>query len=154
MLFASCGGVLCSLKHHGSLLFHLFQIICTHHFRSSCMTVKSRCTGIFHYTRISIKCTKTGIAAPNILLKQLPIGRGEGSWWGCSDSSSDSDSGLLTDSGSYSDSGSDTKYKINNTLIVGQVSAAQAKKKKRDISIDFGLHSFGRKIFIPVIVPA
>ena len=83
--------------------------------------------------------------------------RGAESWWGCSDSGSDSDSGLLIDSDS--DSGSDTKYKINNTLIVEQVSAAQAKKKKEEernvtFSIDFGLHSFGRKIFIPVIVHA
>ena len=57
---------------------------------------------------------------------------------GCSDSGSDSDSGLLIDSDSGSDSdsdsGSDTKYKINNTLIVEQVCRASNKKerKKRD----------------------
>ena len=46
--------------------------------------------------------------------------RGAESWWNCSDSNSDSDSGLLidSDSGSDSDSGPDMKYKINNTLIV------------------------------------
>ena len=49
--------------------------------------------------------------------------RGAESWWGCSDSGSDS--GLLIDS----DSGSHTKYKINNTLIVERVSAVQAKKE-------------------------
>ena len=42
--------------------------------------------------------------------------RGAESWWGCSDSDSGSDSGLLIDS--HSGSGSNTKYKINNTLIV------------------------------------
>ena len=44
--------------------------------------------------------------------------RGAESWWGCSDS--DCDSVLLIDSDSHSDSdsGCDTKYKINNTLIV------------------------------------
>ena len=58
--------------------------------------------------------------------------RGAESWWGCSDS----DSGLLfdSDSESDSDSGPDTKYKINNTLIVERVFAVQAKQKQRDIS--------------------
>ena len=58
--------------------------------------------------------------------------RGAESWWGCSDS----ESGSLIDSGSDSDSGSesDTKYKTNNTLIVGRVSAVQTKKKELDIS--------------------
>ena len=62
--------------------------------------------------------------------------RGAESWWGCSDS--DSDSGFLIDSDigsdSNSDSGPDTKYKINNTLIVERVFAVQAKQKKCDIS--------------------
>ena len=46
------------------------------------------------------------------------LSRGAESWWGCS--SSRSDSGLLidSDSGSDSGSGSDSKYEINNTLIV------------------------------------
>ena len=41
-------------------------------------------------------------------------------WWGCSDSDSSSNSGLLidSDSGSDSDSRFDTKYKMNNTVIV------------------------------------
>ena len=68
--------------------------------------------------------------------------RGAESWWGCSDS--DSDSGLLVGS----DSGPDTKYKINKTWIVERVSAIQAKKINVTFPIDFGLHSFGRKIFI------
>ena len=42
------------------------------------------------------------------------------SWWGCSNSNSDSDTGLLIDTNSNPnsdpDSGSDTKCKINNTL--------------------------------------
>ena len=67
-------------------------------------------------------------------LKYL-LGRGAAeSWWGCSDSGSDYDSGLLigSDSGSDSDfnSGPDAKYKINNTLIVERSSADQAKKKE------------------------
>ena len=68
---------------------------------------------------------------------------------------SDSDSGLLIDSDSGSDSdsdsGPDTKHKINNILIVKGVC-----RKKRDVifSIGFGLRSFGRKIFIPVITNA
>ena len=49
--------------------------------------------------------------------KFSPLRRGAESWWGCSDS--DSDSRLLIDSDSGydsdSDSGSDTKYKINST---------------------------------------
>ena len=56
--------------------------------------------------------------------------RGAESWWGCSDSGSDSDSGLLVGSDSDSDSGPDAKYKINNTLIVERISAVQAKKKE------------------------
>ena len=46
--------------------------------------------------------------------------RGAESWWGCSDSGSDSDSGFLinSDSDSDSDSGFDAKYEINNTFIV------------------------------------
>ena len=51
------------------------------------------------------------------------------SWWGCSDSDTGSDSGLLIDSDSGSDSGSDTKYKIDKTLIVERVSAVNARKK-------------------------
>ena len=55
------------------------------------------------------------------------------SWWHWSDSDSDSDSRLLIDSDSGSDSDSDsgshTKYKLNNTLIVEQVSAVETKKK-------------------------
>ena len=43
------------------------------------------------------------------------------SWWGCSDSGSGYDSGLLIDSDS--DSGFDTKYEVNKTLIVDRVSA-------------------------------
>ena len=71
-------------------------------------------------------------------------GRGAKSWWGCSNSNSDSDSdsgllvgsGLLVDSGSDSDSdsGPDRKCKINSILVVERVFAAQAKKKKHDIS--------------------
>ena len=59
-----------------------------------------------------------------------PGTRGAESWWDCSDSGSDSDSGLLidSDSGSDSDSGFDPKYEINNTLLVEWVSAVQAKK--------------------------
>ena len=57
--------------------------------------------------------------------------KGVESWWGCSDS--DSDSGLLvgSDSGSNSDSdsGSEMKYKISKTSIVERVSAAQAIKE-------------------------
>ena len=68
--FASCKGGLCSLKHHGRYLFHLYQIIHTGHIRSSCMTVKST-PYFFHYTRIRITWSKTGISLPNILLKQL-----------------------------------------------------------------------------------
>ena len=64
--------------------------------------------------------------------------KGAGSWWGCSDSGSDSR--LLIDSDS--DSGSDTKYRINNTLIVERVSAAQARKRNVTFPIDFGLHCF------------
>ena len=66
--------------------------------------------------------------------KNIVNGRGAESWWGCSDSGSDSE--LLIDSDSYSDSdydsdsGSDVKYKISNTLIVKRVSAVQAKKKR------------------------
>ena len=71
------------------------------------------------------------------------------------DSDSGSGSGLLikSGSGSDSDSGSDTKYKTNNTLIVERVSAVPAREKKVSFPIDFGFHSFGRKIlvFIPVI---
>ena len=58
--------------------------------------------------------------------------RGAESWWGCSDS--DSDSGFLagsdpgSDSDSDSDSEPDAKYKINKTLIVDRVSAVRAKK--------------------------
>ena len=65
--------------------------------------------------------------------------RGAESLWGCSES----------DPGSDSNPGSDTKYKINNTLIVERVSAVEATK---DVAfpIDFGFHSFGRKIVIPV----
>ena len=77
--------------------------------------------------------------------------RSRGGRWGCSDSDSGSNSGLLIDSDSGSDSGSDTKYKINNTLIVEQVSAVQAKKRNVTFPIDFGFHSLGRKIFIPGI---
>ena len=51
--------------------------------------------------------------------------RGAESWWGCSNSDSGSDSGLLIESDSGS--GSDTKYKINNTFIVERVSAVQGK---------------------------
>ena len=58
--------------------------------------------------------------------------RGAESWWRCSDSDSESDSGLLIDSDS--DPGSDTKYKINNILIVERVFAIPANQKKRDIS--------------------
>ena len=47
--------------------------------------------------------------------------RGAESWWGCSDSGSDSDSGF------------GANYEINSTLIVERVYAIQAKKK-RDIS--------------------
>ena len=64
--------------------------------------------------------------------------RGAESWWGCADYGSDSDSGLLIDSDSSSDSdsdsGPDTKYEINNTLIVERIFVVQAKQKKRDIS--------------------
>ena len=78
--------------------------------------------------------------------------RGAESWWGCSDSGSDS--GLLIDSDSDSDSdsdpGSDTHYKMNNTLIVERVFAIQAQKNVT-FPIDFGFYSFGRKIFIPGI---
>ena len=65
---------------------------------------------------------------------EVHLYQGAESWWGCSDS--DSDSGLLidSDSGSDSDSGYDTKNKINNTLIVERVFAVQAKQKRRDIS--------------------
>ena len=40
---------------------------------------------------------------------------------------------------------------MNNTLIVERVSAVQAIKRNVTFLIDFGFHSFGRKIFIPVI---
>ena len=77
------------------------------------------------------------------------------SWWGCSDSDSRSDSGVLIDSNSGSDpdpdSGPDAKYKINSTLIVERVSAVQARKRDVTFPIDFGFHSCGRKIRIPVI---
>ena len=64
--------------------------------------------------------------------------RGAELWEGCSDSGSDSDSdsGLLIDSDfdfdsdSDTDSGSDKKYRINNTLIVGQVSMPPKQKKR------------------------
>ena len=95
-----------------------------------------------------------GIVEKMTLTGQLGKGRykqGVESWWGCSDS----DSGLLIDSvsGSDCDSGSDTKYKINNTLIVGGVSTVRAKKNGT-FRIYFGFHSFERKIFIPVITHA
>ena len=64
----------------------------------------------------------------------IPQSRGAESLWGCSDSDSDSDFGLLIDSDSGSDSGPDAKYKINNNLIVERVFAVQAKQRKRDIS--------------------
>ena len=83
-------------------------------------------------------------------------GRGAESWWGCSDSDSDSDSVLLvgSDSGSDSDSRSDRKCRINNILVVEQVFAAQAEKRNMTFPIDFGFHSFERKIFIPIITHA
>ena len=64
------------------------------------------------------------------------------SWWGFSNS----DSGLLIDSDSDSNSRSDTKYKINNTLV-GRVSAVQTKKINVTFRIDFGFPSFGRDIY-------
>ena len=65
-------------------------------------------------------------------------GRGAESWWGCSDSGSDS--GLLIDSGSGSDSdsGSDPKYKMSNIVIVERVSAVQARRRNIAFPIDFG----------------
>ena len=63
----------------------------------------------------------------------IPVSRGAESWSGCSDSGSDSDSGFLINSDpgsdSDSDSGFDSKYEINNTLIVERVSAVQAQKE-------------------------
>ena len=76
-----------------------------------------------------------------------PWEQGCGVVWGYSDSDFGSDFRLLIDS----DSGSDTKYKMNNTLIVERVSAVQTRKKNVTFHIDFGFHSFGRKIFIPGI---
>ena len=60
--------------------------------------------------------------------------RGAESWWGRSDSDSDSGPLIDSDSGSDSDSGPDTKYEINNTLIVERFFAVQAKQKKPDTS--------------------
>ena len=60
---------------------------------------------LYNLTKITPKVTK--------LSRTSCVGRGVESWWGCSDSGSYSDSGLLIDSGS--DSRSDTKYKINYT---------------------------------------
>ena len=78
-----------------------------------------------------------------------PRARGAESWWGCSDS------GLLidfdSDSSSDSDSWSDTKYKINNTLIVERVCAVKARKRNVTFPTDFGFHSFGRKTFMSVL---
>ena len=76
-------------------------------------------------------------------------GRGAGSWRGCSDSGSVSDCGLLIDSGCDSDSVLDTKYEINNTLIVERFFNRPSKKKE----VTFP-YSFGRKIFIAVITHA
>ena len=71
---------------------------------------------------------------------KIILARGTELWWGCSDSYSGSDSGLLIDSdsgsGSDSDPVSDKKYKINNTLIVDRVSTVQASK--RDVTFPFG----------------
>ena len=64
--------------------------------------------------------------------------RGAESWWDCSDSGPDS--GLLIEF--YSDAGFDMKYKINNTLIVEQLSAVQEKNEACHL-LDFGFHSFG-----------
>ena len=55
--------------------------------------------------------------------KIMPRIRGVESCWGCSNSGSDSS--LLIDSNSRSDA----KYKVNSTIIVGGVSAAQAQKE-------------------------
>ena len=88
---------------------------------------------------------------PSFRIILIKVTRGAESWWGCSDS----ETGLLIDSDSGSDSdsdlGSDAKYKINNTLIVERVSAVEARKRNVTFPIDFGFHSFGRKIFIRVI---
>ena len=67
------------------------------------------------------------------------LSRGAESWYGCSDSDSGSDSDP------DSDSGTDTKYNINNTLMVQSV---QAKKEPHHFL--FGFHSFA-EIFILVI---
>ena len=86
---------------------------------------------------------------PKFRIIPIKVTRGAESWWGCSDS----ETGLLidSDSGSDSDLGSDAKYKINNTLIVERVSAVEARKRNVTFPIDFGFHSFGRKILIRVI---
>ena len=91
------------------------------------------------------QCPKGTLSGQNDLIFRNILFRGAESCWGCSDS----DSGLLIDSDS--DSGSDTKYRINNTLIVERVSAVQARKRNVTFPIGFGFHSFGRKIFIPII---
>ena len=87
--------------------------------------------------------------------------RGAESWWDRSDSGLliDSDSGsdceFDSDSDSDSGSGSDTKHKINNTLPVSRTSLHRpSERRKVTFPIDFGFHSFGRKIFIPAIIHA
>ena len=89
--------------------------------------------------------------------------RGAESWWDRSDSGLliDSDSGSDcefdsdSDSDSDSGSGSDTKHKINNTLPVSRTSLHRpSERRKVTFPIDFGFHSFGRKIFIPAIIHA
>ena len=79
-------------------------------------------------------------------LPSMLISRGAKSWWGCSDS----DSGLLIDfdSGSDSDSESDTKCRINNTLIVERVPVSQ-RKKKCDISFWLRLSFLRTELLYP-----
>ena len=59
----------------------------------------------------------------------MDSGRNAELWWGSSDSDSDTGLPIDSDSGSDSDFGFDTKYKINNTLIVERASAVQANKE-------------------------
>ena len=94
------------------------------------------------------------ISAPLLCMSRMLATGAAESWWGCSDSDSDSrlliDSDSVSDSDSDSDSGPDTKHKINIILTVERASPSKRNKTNQTFPIDFGFHSFGRRIFIPV----